>query len=45
VIVDECHPVGAVSFDAIHPALLRMWDKRQMGYRAMGYRVEVQREF
>lgn len=22
-----------------HPALLRMWDKRQRGYRAMGYRV------
>ena len=28
-----------------HPALLRMWDKRQMSYRAMGYRVETQREF
>lgn len=25
--------------DAGHPALLRMWDKRQRGYRAMGYRV------
>ena len=24
-----------------HPALLRMWDKRQRGYRAMGYRVGV----
>ena len=22
-----------------HLALLRMWDKRQRGYRAMGYRV------
>ena len=22
-----------------HPALLRMWDKRQRGYRAMGYRI------
>jgi len=22
-----------------HPALLRMWDKCQRGYRAMGYRV------
>ncbi len=22
-----------------HPALLRMWDKRQSGYRAMGYRM------
>jgi superfamily II DNA or RNA helicase len=27
--------------DAGHPALLRMWDKRQRGYRAMGYRVET----
>lgn len=26
--------------DAGHPALLRMWDKRQIGYRAMGYRVQ-----
>lgn len=25
--------------DTGHPALLRMWDKRQRGYRAMGYRV------
>lgn len=25
--------------DAGHPALLRMWDKRQRGYRAMGHRV------
>jgi len=25
--------------DAGHPALLRMWGKRQRGYRAMGYRV------
>ena len=31
--------------DTGHPALLRMWDKRQMGYRAMGYRVEAEREF
>jgi superfamily II DNA or RNA helicase len=22
-----------------YPALLRMWDKRQRGYRAMGYRI------
>jgi superfamily II DNA or RNA helicase len=22
-----------------HPALLRMWDKRQRGYQAMGYRI------
>jgi len=26
--------------DAGHPALLRMWDKRQRGYRAMGYRIK-----
>lgn len=25
--------------DTGHPALLRMWDKRQTGYRAMGYRM------
>jgi superfamily II DNA or RNA helicase len=25
--------------DAGHPALLRMWEKRQRGYRAMGYRM------
>ena len=25
--------------DTGHPALLRMWDKRQRGYRVMGYRV------
>lgn len=25
--------------DAGHPALMRMWDKRQRGYRAMGYRI------
>ena len=27
--------------DAGHPALLRLWDKRQRGYRAMGYRIEA----
>lgn len=26
--------------DAGHPALLRMWDKRQRGYRAMGYQMK-----
>jgi superfamily II DNA or RNA helicase len=26
--------------DTGHPALLRMWDKRQPGYRGMGYRVD-----
>ncbi len=25
--------------DTGHPALIRMWDKRQRGYRAMGYRI------
>ena len=29
--------------DAGHPALLRMWDKRQRGYRAMGYRMAEER--
>ena len=29
--------------DSGHPALLRMWDKRQRGYRAMGYRVAEER--
>ena len=28
--------------DAGHPALLRMWVKRQRGYRAMGYRVGLE---
>jgi len=27
--------------DVGHPALLRMWEKRQRGYRAMGYRIPV----
>jgi superfamily II DNA or RNA helicase len=27
--------------DAGHPALLRMWDRRQRGYQAMGYRIPV----
>ena len=27
--------------DTGHPALLRMWDKRQRGYRAMGYRMGI----
>ncbi|WP_291012066.1 DEAD/DEAH box helicase family protein [Hydrogenophaga sp.] len=27
--------------DTGHPALLRMWDKRQRGYRVMGYRLGV----
>jgi superfamily II DNA or RNA helicase len=29
--------------DTGHPALLRMWDKRQRGYRAMGYGIEAAR--
>jgi superfamily II DNA or RNA helicase len=28
--------------DTGHPALLRMWDKRQRGYRAMGYKIASQ---
>ncbi|MEC4749572.1 DEAD/DEAH box helicase family protein [Methylomicrobium sp. Wu6] len=28
--------------DTGHPTLLRMWDKRQRGYRAMGYRITDQ---
>ncbi|MGH8050249.1 MAG: TOTE conflict system archaeo-eukaryotic primase domain-containing protein [Arenimonas sp.] len=28
--------------DTGHPALLRMWDKRQRGYRAMGYRIATE---
>ena len=27
--------------DTGHPALLRIWDKRQRGYRAIGYRITV----
>lgn len=27
--------------DAGHPALLRIWGKRQRGFRAMGWRVEA----
>ncbi len=27
--------------DAGHPALFRMWDKRQRGYRAMGYSIRA----
>jgi len=30
--------------DAGNPALVRMWKKRQRGYRAMGYRVTVEPE-
>lgn len=29
--------------DTGHPALVRMWDKRQRGYRAMGYRMAEER--
>jgi len=31
--------------DAGHPALLRMWIKRQRGYRVMGYRVNANDDF
>ena len=30
--------------DTGHPALLRMWEKRQRGYRAMGYRMAEDRD-
>ena len=30
--------------DGGHPALLRMWEKRQRGYRAMGYQVRMPEE-
>ena len=30
--------------DTGHPTLLRMWDKRQRGYRAMGYRMTPELE-
>jgi hypothetical protein len=30
--------------DTGHPALLRMWGKRQRGYRAMGYRAQARLE-
>jgi superfamily II DNA or RNA helicase len=30
--------------DSGHPALLRMWDKRLRGYRAMGYRIAQTQE-
>jgi superfamily II DNA or RNA helicase len=33
--------VRVVDFvDYGHPALMRMWEKRQRGYRAMGYRIK-----
>jgi superfamily II DNA or RNA helicase len=31
--------------DSGHPALLRMWGKRQRGYRSMGYRVQTEDAF
>lgn len=31
--------------DTGHPALLRMWEKRQRGYRAMGYRLAEETGF
>jgi len=34
------HNVSIIDFiDTGHPSLLRMWQRRQRGYRAMGYRV------
>ena len=34
-------PAVAGALPAGHPALVRMWEKRQLGYRAMGYRVAM----
>jgi hypothetical protein len=34
-----CRPRIVDFVDTGHPALLRMWEKRQNGYRAMGYRI------
>lgn len=31
--------------DIGHPTLLRMWARRQQGYRAIGYRIAMQSEF
>jgi superfamily II DNA or RNA helicase len=37
--VNKTH-VRIIDFvDTGHPAILRMWDKRQRGYQAMGYRI------
>jgi len=34
------HHVSVIDFiDTGHPSLLRMWQRRQRGYRAMGYRI------
>lgn len=42
---DEKENVRIIDFvDIDHPALMRMWEKRQRGYRAMGYRITVSEE-
>jgi hypothetical protein len=38
----QSKPTGII--DVAHPALLRMWQKRQSGYKAMGYRLRETRE-
>lgn len=43
-VFTESIPVKAMSgiidfVDTAYPVLLRMWDKRQRGYKAMGYRI------
>lgn len=39
-LVEDAGSVRIIDFvDTGHPALLRMWDKRQRGYHAMGYRA------
>jgi hypothetical protein len=37
VVEAEVHIIDFV--DTGHPALLRMWQKRQRGYRPMGYSI------
>jgi len=37
--VDKHHVCIIDFIDSGHPSLLRMWQRRQCGYRAMGYRV------
>ncbi|GAN82247.1 TOTE conflict system archaeo-eukaryotic primase domain-containing protein [Acidocella aminolytica] len=44
---EHAHKVDVRIIDFVdtgHPALLRMWDKRRRGYRAMGYRMATEIE-
>ena len=42
LVVAPCVALAVPS--EVQPALLRVWDKRQRGYRAMGYLVKAQRD-